>query len=205
MPGKVPQRERIEYPGETPYDPRSKLQPAYPGRRQHLPDRGDGSCPRPGEERLLQENLAAGPVESMALTNLRPDYSAGAGCLSEISDRSGARLRRGSRRRGANLRTGGPAYARPRPGATLLLAPSELHPALSRSIAGRGSIVVTPPEGGMGAYIASLERVRNLSPACILPGHGPEMTDGAAKVEEYTAHRKEREARIIAPEDGVPP
>lgn len=58
--------------------------------------------------------------------------------------------------------------------------------------------MVAPPEGDMGAYMASLERVRDLSPARILPGHGPEVADGAAKIEEYIAHRKEREARIIA-------
>jgi hypothetical protein len=65
-------------------------------------------------------------------------------------------------------------------------------------IAGRGSIIVAPPEGDLDAYMASLERVRSLGPARILPGHGPEVRDAAAKIEEYISHRREREARVVA-------
>jgi len=42
-----------------------------------------------------------------------------------------------------------------------------------------------------------LERVRALDPARILPGHGPEAR-GVAKIDEYLAHRREREARVVA-------
>ena len=32
----------------------------------------------------------------------------------------------------------------------------------------------------------------------ICPGHGPEVADPAAKLEEYLAHRRERERRLLA-------
>ncbi|AHY47869.1 Zn-dependent hydrolase including glyoxylase [Rubrobacter radiotolerans] len=65
-------------------------------------------------------------------------------------------------------------------------------------IAGRGSIMVAPPEGDMEEYLTSLRRVRDLKPERIMPGHGPRVTDAGAKVREYISHREEREARIVA-------
>ena len=58
--------------------------------------------------------------------------------------------------------------------------------------------MVAPPEGDLTAYMASLERVRALAPARILPGHGPEVAEAAAKIEEYVAHRRDREERVVA-------
>ena len=40
-------------------------------------------------------------------------------------------------------------------------------------VAGLGTIVIDPPEGDMSAYLRSLERLRDLAPATILPAHGP--------------------------------
>lgn len=65
-------------------------------------------------------------------------------------------------------------------------------------IAGEGSIMIAPPEGDLGEYVASLERVRRLAPSRILPGHGPEVARAGEKIEEYLAHRREREARVVA-------
>ena len=56
--------------------------------------------------------------------------------------------------------------------------------------------VVAPPDGDMTDYMASLERVRRLRPAVIHPGHGPRVDDAAALVDEYLAHRREREAQV---------
>jgi glyoxylase-like metal-dependent hydrolase (beta-lactamase superfamily II) len=65
-------------------------------------------------------------------------------------------------------------------------------------IAGEGSILIAPPEGDLRAYVDSLKRVRALAPSRILPGHGPAVRDAKAKIEEYLAHRREREARVVA-------
>lgn len=64
-------------------------------------------------------------------------------------------------------------------------------------VAGLGTVVIDPPEGDLDQYLASLERLRKLSPAVLLPGHGPAIRDGKGKAEEYIDHRRWREARIL--------
>lgn len=66
-------------------------------------------------------------------------------------------------------------------------------------ILGRGTSVVTQPEGDLLAYLDSLRRVLDLGPHALHPGHGPEMTeDPAAVVEYYLAHRRFREQQVVA-------
>jgi glyoxylase-like metal-dependent hydrolase (beta-lactamase superfamily II)/8-oxo-dGTP pyrophosphatase MutT (NUDIX family) len=60
------------------------------------------------------------------------------------------------------------------------------------------TIVIDPPEGDMDDYLASLERVRALEPRLLLPAHGPAVLDGAAKLAEFAAHRRMREAKVLA-------
>lgn len=65
-------------------------------------------------------------------------------------------------------------------------------------IVGLGTVVIDPPEGNMSDYLASLERVRALEPTAIFGAHGPAIGTPIAKIDEYIAHRLEREARIAA-------
>lgn len=58
--------------------------------------------------------------------------------------------------------------------------------------------VIAPPDGDMAEYMASLERVKRLRPATILPGHGARVDDAAALIDEYLVHRREREAQVLA-------
>jgi len=64
-------------------------------------------------------------------------------------------------------------------------------------ILGRGTTVVAFPDGDMGAYMASLERVRELQNKRFYPGHGPLIEDGAPVVAEYIEHRRMRERQVI--------
>ena len=64
-------------------------------------------------------------------------------------------------------------------------------------ILGRGSSMVTYPEGDVAAYLRSLERVAALQPRMLFPGHWDPVTEAAAKVEEYRAHRLERERQVL--------
>jgi glyoxylase-like metal-dependent hydrolase (beta-lactamase superfamily II) len=59
-------------------------------------------------------------------------------------------------------------------------------------------VVVIPPEGDMGAYLASLARVGALPLTRIWPGHGPAIDTPNEKIAEYVAHRLAREAAVLA-------
>lgn len=64
-------------------------------------------------------------------------------------------------------------------------------------VAGFGTIVIDPPEGNMGDYLSSLQRVRQSEPRALFPSHGPMMVNAAAKIDEYLQHRLWREERIL--------
>lgn len=57
---------------------------------------------------------------------------------------------------------------------------------------GNDTTLVAPPEGRLADYFASLDRVAVAAPAVIHPAHGPAITDPAAAVERYRAHRRMR-------------
>lgn len=59
------------------------------------------------------------------------------------------------------------------------------------------TVVIRPPDGDMGAYLASLRRVGDLDLAAIAPGHGRLIGEPATVVEAIIAHRLEREAVVL--------
>lgn len=63
-------------------------------------------------------------------------------------------------------------------------------------VASIGTILIDPSEGDMAAYLASLERMRDLSPRALLPAHGAPIADPALRIEEYVRHRLWRERRV---------
>jgi len=65
-------------------------------------------------------------------------------------------------------------------------------------VAGIGTIVIDPDEGDMAHYLASLERMKSLSPFALLPAHGPTIANPVAKLDEYRRHRLWREERVFA-------
>jgi len=66
-------------------------------------------------------------------------------------------------------------------------------------VMGWSTTVISPPDGDMGDYIASLEKVRDRGFATIWPTHGPPVTDNpSAFIQAYIDHRKAREAAILA-------
>ncbi|HEY1467132.1 MAG TPA: MBL fold metallo-hydrolase [Acidimicrobiales bacterium] len=62
------------------------------------------------------------------------------------------------------------------------------------------TVVISPPDGDMAVYLASLARVRRLEPVVdvIAPGHGRLIEDPGAAVAVYIAHRLEREERVVS-------
>ncbi len=57
--------------------------------------------------------------------------------------------------------------------------------------------VISPPDGDMGDYLRSLERVRARGFDTLWPTHGPAVEDPDAFIGAYIAHRRHREAQIF--------
>jgi glyoxylase-like metal-dependent hydrolase (beta-lactamase superfamily II) len=64
-------------------------------------------------------------------------------------------------------------------------------------VAGQGTVVLSRAPGSLTHYLASLNRMRDLGPQTILPGHGPIVADGQAKLQEYLDHRAMRSRQIL--------
>jgi glyoxylase-like metal-dependent hydrolase (beta-lactamase superfamily II) len=64
-------------------------------------------------------------------------------------------------------------------------------------IMGWSTTVVTPPDGDMGAYIASLDLIKSRNFNTLWPTHGPPVTDVGPFIDAYKAHRFDRERQIL--------
>ena len=65
-------------------------------------------------------------------------------------------------------------------------------------VLGLGSTIVPPGGGSLAAYMDSLRLLQEETIELIAPGHGPWITDPAAKLAEYVEHREMRERRLLA-------
>ncbi len=70
------------------------------------------------------------------------------------------------------------------------------------TVLGRGTTVVAHPDGQLGAYLDSLDRLHTLAEAheidVVWPGHGPVIDDALAALDHYIAHRAERLDQVEA-------
>lgn len=71
------------------------------------------------------------------------------------------------------------------------------------TVLGRGTSVVAYPDGALGPYLDSLERLRAFanSPADVLrllPGHGPVIDDPSGVLSYYLEHRQDRLNQVRA-------
>jgi glyoxylase-like metal-dependent hydrolase (beta-lactamase superfamily II) len=66
------------------------------------------------------------------------------------------------------------------------------------TVLGQGTSVVDPPDGDMAAYIRSLQKLRELEPSTIYPGHGPPILTPIGRLDFYLRHREEREEQVLA-------
>jgi glyoxylase-like metal-dependent hydrolase (beta-lactamase superfamily II) len=66
------------------------------------------------------------------------------------------------------------------------------------AVLGVGSSLIIPYPGALAAYLEGLERLRERGFSVIAPGHGPPVFEVRAKLDEYIAHRLEREQRLLA-------
>jgi glyoxylase-like metal-dependent hydrolase (beta-lactamase superfamily II) len=65
-------------------------------------------------------------------------------------------------------------------------------------VLGLGSTIVPPGGNSLAAFMDSLSLLQDQEIELIAPGHGPWITEPAAKLAEYVEHRLMRERRLLA-------
>ena len=65
-------------------------------------------------------------------------------------------------------------------------------------ILGKGSTMITYPDGDMAAYFSSLRRLAELEPKVFFPGHWDPIQDPLPRLEQYRVHRLKREEQVLA-------
>jgi endoribonuclease LACTB2 len=60
------------------------------------------------------------------------------------------------------------------------------------------TIIIDPPEGDLGDYFASLERLKQLAPRTLYPAHGLPTQHALEKLDDYVTHRRARAEALAA-------
>jgi glyoxylase-like metal-dependent hydrolase (beta-lactamase superfamily II) len=66
------------------------------------------------------------------------------------------------------------------------------------AILGEGSVFIHPDPGALAGYLDALRALKGMDPQILCPGHGPPVENPAEKLDQYIAHRLEREQRLLA-------
>jgi glyoxylase-like metal-dependent hydrolase (beta-lactamase superfamily II) len=153
-------------------------------------------------ERVLVDARDRGGVGGIALTHDHADHVDAVG---EVRERAGGVPVAAARYEGADIRLVdgdefGPLHVLATPGHAsdhlAFVAGGACF--TGDAVLGEGSVFVWPEPGALRGYLAGLERLRALPLNVICPGHGPIVLDPAAKLDEYIAHRLDRERRLVA-------
>jgi glyoxylase-like metal-dependent hydrolase (beta-lactamase superfamily II) len=82
------------------------------------------------------------------------------------------------------------------------VVPSERAVLTGDTVLGRGTTVVAHPDGELGAYLDSLDRLHALAERhevdVVWPGHGPVIDNALGALAYYIAHRHERLDQVRA-------
>jgi glyoxylase-like metal-dependent hydrolase (beta-lactamase superfamily II) len=65
------------------------------------------------------------------------------------------------------------------------------------TVMGWAPSLVSPPDGDLTDFMASLERLEGLGPTRLFPGHGAPVDDGPARIRALRSHRLGREAAVL--------
>ncbi|WP_329015868.1 MBL fold metallo-hydrolase [Micromonospora rifamycinica] len=168
--------------------------------------------PGPADETHLAAVAAYGSVGLVLITHGHPDHTEGAPRLSELLGGAPVRAADPAHTIGGAPLTGAAPLGGS--GLTIDLVPTPGHTADSvcflvsdgtervvltgDTILGRGTTVVAHPDGNLGDYLASLERLGAYQGIAALPGHGPALADCGAAADFYLAHRRARLDQVRA-------
>jgi glyoxylase-like metal-dependent hydrolase (beta-lactamase superfamily II) len=162
--------------------------------------------PGPADDDHLASIAAAGPIEMIMLTHFHLDHTEGVDRLLELvgdvpvtaADPAFCRgvgpLRDGDRITVAGLTIEVLAAPGHTADSVCLLVTSGTERCLCSgdTILGRGTTVVSWPDGDLGDYLATLDKLGTLDGVPVLTGHGPVRPDCGEIAREYRAHRDER-------------
>lgn len=153
-------------------------------------------------QRILSDAHGRGGIGGIALTHDHLDH---AEAVAELRRRAGGVAVAAARYEGADVRLEdgqkfGPLRAIATPGhAADHLAYIAGGACFSGdAVLGEGSVFVYPDPGALRGYLSALRRLRVMGLRVICPGHGPVVLDARAKLDEYLAHRMDRERRLVA-------
>nr|WP_231930519.1 MBL fold metallo-hydrolase [Friedmanniella luteola] len=177
--------------------------------------------PGPDDARHRDRVLAAagGRVAVVLLTHRHADHSAGAPALAAVAGCPVRAVDPAHRRGDGGLGALDDGDVVAAPGARLRVVTSPGHTADSCSlllqgddgvarlltgdtVLGRGTTVIADPDGDLGAYLETLDRlvrlVEDADVVELLPGHGPRVPDPAERLAVYRRHREERLEQVRA-------
>lgn len=153
----------------------------------------------------------AGPIKAVLLTHGHLDHSEGARQLAERAGCGVRALDPAMRYGDEGLRDGDVIEVAGlevrvvgTPGHTSdslsFLLPADAAVLTGDTVLGHGTTVVAHPDGRLGDYLASLQRLRDLAEArevrTVWPGHGPVLDRALPVIDDYLAHRAERLAQV---------
>ena len=162
--------------------------------------------PGPLDEGHLARVAEHGPVRLIVLTHGHLDHSEGAARLHELT---GAPVLARDRALCIGIEPMREGKASPVDGvewltvltpghssdSVCLVLPADRALLTGDTVLGRGTTVVAHPDGRLGEYLDSLQRLRDLADTDIdvlLPGHGPVLDSPADVLDYYLRHRQER-------------
>ncbi len=161
-----------------------------------------GPRSRPHLDAVVNE-VDDGVVVAVLVTHAHPDHAAGAARLARRVGAPVLTAADGTLAEGMRIATdAGELHALATPGHTPDHFAFHL-PAASAvfvgdlMLGGMETALVAAPEGDLGAYLASLERVRGLDARVLYPAHGPPFCDPPAAVDAYIRHRHDRERQVL--------
>jgi glyoxylase-like metal-dependent hydrolase (beta-lactamase superfamily II) len=182
-----------------------------------LREPGNESCIVVDPGPLMEDHLALvathGPVDVILLTHGHFDHSEGAPRFAELTGAPVRALDPAHRLGDEGLVDGDvvavdglEVHVVGTPGHTSdslsFLLPADRAVLTGDTVLGRGTTVVAHPDGQLGAYLDSLDRLHALAEAraatTIWPGHGPVIDDALGALDFYIAHRAERLAQVEA-------